>query len=709
MKHIAIKGLLFGGVLATTLCACDENAWNDEYLDGFEEPTITKTETVNYTMTSSDIKKMANMPANKTLARERGESDLLKAVGQQGFFTAQITPEAYAPAWLDSLSGVKGSIVYYLSEKSTLKLSFPTSDALPAELSGIQSAEDITIDEAQYQTVWGSETDYINAFSPSKPAAKAIPDLLASAISNPEEGQFAVVTYNVAGQDPVFGGGGTTPDPGPSFEMSNTIGSLTIGQAIEAKGIVTGICKQGYILTDLSGSTLVYYGSSFEIDAYAIGQQRTVAGTGDKFGGCLQIGTVTTDELEGTTEYTYPAPLDITAQVFEQFSADRQALKADNNGAAPVYGEIKGVTFSKTLNDDGSVKYVNFSVPGADASKATGSGYQVPNDVAGLLPVDVPTDIRGYVIGCSGKAYVTFLITEINGTPAKVKARSIASRAVNIASNEEKAVYSFNGSSWTACQDVLALNPADYAQMGVRSNLTATQAATYLPIYMSTKFPYAQEGAEYYIVYNLKDGDNTIANFTSRATYTGTEWSLTTINTDMMQFVRASKGNGWSNWVYDPSIYIDLPSGKGATSAPFWQACVDWVYEHIDVPEFGSESITSGTGYVTSYGNNDYYCGASAYQCNVDLRPGSARKQVPSVYGSMSDEQIVAQVKENFELRVMPAVLAEQYPDAQPGKGVDQYYVISFVMYNGSTNNEVIRYLVTAPGTFEFVDCTWNE
>lgn len=702
MKHIAIKGLLIGGTIATSLCACDENAWNDEYLDGFEKPTITKTETVSYTLTSADIKKIATLSANKALARERGESALLEAVGKQGFFTSQITPEAYAPAWLDSLSAVKGSIVYYLSEKSTLKLSFPTSDALPAELTGIQDAENITVDEAQYQEVWGSETDYINAFSPSKPASKSIPAILASAISNPEKGEFAVVTYNVAGQDPVFGGGSSTPDPGPSFEMSSTIGSLTIGQAIEAKGIVTGICKQGYILTDLSGSALVYYGSSFEIDSYAIGQQRTVAGTGDKFGGCLQIGTVTTDELEGTTEYTYPTPLDITGQVFEQFSTDRQALKAANDGAAPVYGEIKGATFVQSGN------YINFTVPGADKTKAEGSGYQVPQSIIDIMPFDTPVDVKGYIIGCSGKAYVTFLVTEVNGA-APAKARRIASRAVTVASDEEKAVYTFNGSAWTACTNVLALNSGDYTQMGVRSNLTTSQAATYLPIYMATKFPYAQEGAEYYIVYNLKDGDNTIANFTSRATYTGTEWSLTTINTDLMQFVRAGKGNGWSNWVYDPSVYIDLPAGKGASSADFWQACVDWVYEHVDVPEFGSESITSGTGYVTSFGNNDYYCGASAYQCNVDLRPGSARKQVPSVYDSMSDDEVVARVKENFELRVMPAVLAEFYPDAQPGKGIDQYYIISFVMYNGSSHNEVIRYLVTAPGTFEFVDCSWNE
>ncbi len=697
---------MIGAALATTLSACEENSWNDEYLDGFDAPTIIKKETVAYTMTAADIKKMAAMPANKAIARERGEVAQLEAVGANGFFTSAITPEYYAPAWLDSLSGVKGSFNYYLSEKSTIQLNFPTSDALPAELTGIQSGVQYTVSEADYQTVWGSETDFTEAFAPSKPAAKAIPGILLESVADAAEGDFAVVTYNVASQDPVFGGGSSTPEPEPEFEMSTTIASLKIGDPIEAAGIVTGICKQGYILTDLSGSTLIYYGSGFDMEPYAIGQQRKVSGTGGSFGGCLQIASAT-EELIGTQEYTYPTPLAITGEIFEQYSADRQALKAANNGGAPEYAEIKGATFTQSGN------YINFEVPGADKTKAEGSGYQVPATFNSLLNFNNPVDVKGYIIGCSGKAYVTFLVTEVNGqnpfaAPAKVAA--IGSRAgVALTSTEEKAVYKFNGTAWTACNDVLVLNAQDYAQMGATSNLTATQAATFLPVYMTTKFPYAQKDAVYYIVYNFKNGDDTIKNFTSRATFTGTDWAVTTVNNDMMQFVRAGKGNGWSNWVYDPSVYIDLPAGKGASSADFWQACVDWAYEHVDVPEFGAESITSGIGYVTSYGNNDYYTGASAYQCNIDLRASSARKQVPSVYGDMSDDDVVATMKKNFEDKVCPAVLAQLYPDAQPGKGVDLYYVISFVMYNGSSHDEVIRYLVTAPGTFTFVDCTWNE
>ncbi|MDE6368626.1 MAG: hypothetical protein K2K94_05250, partial [Muribaculaceae bacterium] len=595
MKHIAFKSLMLGATLATTLTACDENSWNDEYLDGFDTPTITKKETVAYTMTAADIKKLANMPANIKLAAERGESAELAAVAANGFFTSKVTPEAYAPAWLDSLSAVKGSIVYWLSEKSTLQLSFPTSDALPAELSGIQNGLQYTVTEADYQSVWNSETDFVEAFAPSKPASKYLGDILDENLDY-NVGDFVVVTYKQAGQDPVFGGS-STPEPTPGFEMSSTIGSLKVNASIEASGVVTALCKQGYILTDLSGSTLVYYGNNFDIDSYAVGQQRTVSGKGGCYGGCLQIAP-TGDELVGTQEYTYPTPIEMTGEVFEQFSVERQALKADNNGGAPVYGEIKGATFTQSGN------YINFEVPGADKSVAEGSGYQIPQNVADMLNFGNPVDVRGYVIGCSGKAYVTFLVTEVNGQkPASAPALLLPSRAgLAITSTEEKAVYKGTDDGWMPCNDVFALTANDYAQMGVASNLTSAQAETFLPIYLANKFPYAQEGATYYIVYNFKNGDNTIKNFTSRANYTGTEWTITTVNTDMMQFVRAGKGDGWSNWVYDPSVYIDLPAGRGASSADFWQACVDWAYEHVDVPVFGAESIISGIGYVTSYG-----------------------------------------------------------------------------------------------------------
>ena len=112
---------------------------------------------------------------------------------------------------------------------------------------------------------------------------------------------------------------------------------------------------------------------------------------------------------------------------------------------------------------------------------------------------------------------------------------------------------------------------------------------------------------------------------------------------------------------------------------------------------------------MTTFGNNEYFSGTSAYQCNVDLRPTAAKAQTPSIYGSMNDEEIVATLKKNFEEKVMPAVMAQVYPDAMPGEKVDQFYAVTYKYYTGSTLEAVIRFKVVEKGKFVFEDCTWNE
>ena len=698
MKSTAIKSLLIA-CAAVAVTSCDENSWNDEYLKGFEEPKITDVETVEYTLTSAEVIKIAKMKANIAIATERGELDLLAGVAAQGYFTEQITPEIYAPAYLDSIATVMGSPIFYLDDRSTLKLSFPTSIGLPAELSKIPAAERLTLDEADYQAAWGSETDFTEAFAPSKPASAFIPSYLNGKLPDAANGDFAVVTYNVAGQDPVFGG--TTP-PVEEFELSSVINTVKVnGGPYEVSGVITAICRQGYIITDNSGSILAYYGSSFVADNYAIGDQLKLTATGGCYGGALQL-TVSAENKMGNQKVTYPTPTYVDGSMLDDYLADLTAVADAGDGTLAEYAEVKGkITISGN--------YVNFAVDGA--ANATGSAYQCPNAMKALLTDGATVTMRGYIVSKSGSSYVNLLLTEVDGktpweAPAKFKA------GVTVSYETVSEVYEYNGSAWSAPSDITVLTNADYAAMGLGSynSLTTAQANTYLPIFLATHFPYAQNETVKYLVFNFYDGSNTIRNHCRRAVCNDGVWELNTINTDMNQFIKVAGDGGRSAWIYDPSVYINLPAGRNnAVSGPFYQACVDWVYENIDVPQFNAESITSGVGYVTSYGNNEYFAGTSAYQGNVDLRPTAARKQTPSVYGNMSDEDVVSTLKKNFEETVMPAVLANMYPDAMPGEKYDQYYVINFVTYNGTSSNETIRYKVTAKGTFEFADCTCNK
>ncbi len=98
MKNISIKPIAFLAC-ATLLTACDENAWND-HLDGFEEPPVySKTETVEYTLTSEDYQTIAKNSTNKSLAEEAGESEALAAIGTNGYFSTAEQARKYLPAF----------------------------------------------------------------------------------------------------------------------------------------------------------------------------------------------------------------------------------------------------------------------------------------------------------------------------------------------------------------------------------------------------------------------------------------------------------------------------------------------------------------------------------------------------------------------------------------------------------------------------------
>ena len=54
MKHNIFKGLLACGAMLA-LAGCSENAWNDEYLDGFEVPPVDdRIEELTYELTADE-------------------------------------------------------------------------------------------------------------------------------------------------------------------------------------------------------------------------------------------------------------------------------------------------------------------------------------------------------------------------------------------------------------------------------------------------------------------------------------------------------------------------------------------------------------------------------------------------------------------------------------------------------------------------------
>ena len=672
--------ILGAAIACLALTSCSENYWNDHELDGFEVPTLTDVKTIEYTLTATDYATLASNSTNKALAGSTLASEL-KAVGTQGYFTDRITAREYVPALL-----ADPSFPYFtLSNGSSIRLTYQTYTGLPAEAVQATEAKTYVVTEENYQEVWESDNDYVTAFAPSHPASKYVPSLLAAAFPDAAEGDLAVANYQESQVDPVFN---AAPDPDvPEWKPSEVIASLSVGDQTTITAYVTAIATNGFIATDATGSIFVYMGNTFDAASYSIGDQVTIAGEISSYNRGLQVaGSSAEIEITGKGSYTYPTPVSYTGAAL-----DKVLDRTDNEPA--YFGTLTGTVKVSGNN-------INIAVDGAET--AQGSIYYATDDLKALLTDGASVTVNGYLIAIAGKRYCNFVATEIIPAATAEASATVAAAAlsrsasVQVASTDVNTMYRYTSGRWVAASEFTVLNHSDYQAMGQRyDNLSNEDPATFIPKFCNTNYPYAHEGDVRYIVYNYY-ASSTTTRRCDVLTYDGTEWTIDNgIATETSQFVMTG-----GKWIYDPNVTITLPAGRGIEiSTLYYQTCVDWVAANIDKP--------TGATYVTSYGNNEYYTGASAYQGNVDLRASSARAQYAKGYEGMTDDQVVETMKKRFAEQVFPAALGIIHPTAAPIDGVDVIYTINFSVYNGTTTAYTIRYRVVAQGTFEFIDCNW--
>lgn len=668
-KYINRLAILSGCMIA--LAGCDDNSWNDK-LDGFEEPSVTDVQTIDYTLTANDYKLLADNSTNKALAEAAGQSSALSAVGKQGYLTNVITAREYIPALLSD-----PKFPYFaLSDGSAMKVTYRTTAEMPAEIEAAVNAEKYTLTEADYQEVWGSETDFAESFAPSHTAARRLPALLKKIFPSAQAGDYMIVNYNTSDTDPVFN---TEPEE-PEFTLSSVLGSIKKGDAVEINGYVAAISTQGPIVTDASGSVFVYQPNGNS--DLKIGDQVVISSTVDSYNFGYQIARNSDVEVQGTQTVTYPAAKTWTGAEIDKFVADAMAEGAEP--IKPVYSKFTGKVSV-------SGNYINIALDGTSVQL---SPYGAGADLKALLPDGATVTLEGYVMAIASKGkYFNTIVTKVGDT--KISTLAVGSRAATVNSVSENALYTFDGSAWAPAANTTVLSHADYQAMGQRyDNLSGETPAALLPVYLKQKYPYAVADDSKFVVYYYYNGSATVTRC-DQYTYDGSAWVLNDgITEETAQFVR----NG-GKWMYDPNVTITLPAGRGiAISTLYFQTCVDWV----------KNNVPDGAAYVSSYGNNEYYCGTSAYQGNVDLRPSAAKTQYPG-YDSMTDDEVVALEKKRFETEVFPAALSILHPDAMPVSGLTVLYTINFYYYTGTTQPATIVYEVTGPAKFTFVSCTWNE
>lgn len=678
MKIKIFNAMLFSAGLMA-LASCSENSWNDK-LDGFEEPTLGDVKTVAYTLTAADYKTLAGLSDNKAIAGESGAA-ALAAIGTQGYFSTQEEAAAYLPALIAS-----SNFPYFtLDNGSSVNITYDVAVSADATVTGLNAAKSYTVTDAQYLAAWGGNPEaFVKAFSPANPAADHLQAVLAEDYPDAAEGTYAFVQYNEAEKEPAF-------DP----VVYTDIDKVTIGQEVTLKGVVSGVNVQGFMLTDETGTLLVYSGKNFDASPYLIGQSVSVSGKGGSYNGGLQLGNPAETSFSGAEGMNYPTPTELTGALADTKLQEYIDAYNAGKGLMATYVEVTGKVTS-------TGNYCNFTIPGA--AKAVGSLYQPDDATKQAFVVGEDVTVRGWLLSASSGKYVNICATEINGNPVVAEAEISVPEPVPspIDYTTMYAAYTFNGTKWSVA-DCTVLQAADYRAMGQSYDNFSDAAVVEadLPIFLKQKYPYAKAEDVKYVAYRWYE--NRVTSWlTVKMIFDGTEWHADAIATTTSQFVKAS-----GKWNYDPSVVLNLVrSGDTSLSKTVYQACVDWVYEHIDVP-LGSTSITSGVGYVTKYGNNEYYAGTSAYQNDVDLRVASARGQYAAGYEGMTDEAALEAMKTRFAEEVMPGALSMLYPDADTVPGVEVTYTVNFVWYDGSNHDGQVVYKVVGKGQFELIGQTW--
>lgn len=220
-------------------------------------------------------------------------------------------------------------------------------------------------------------------------------------------------------------GGGETPEP-----AGNTIAAVcaaAAGSAADLKDVlVTGVTTQSYVITDETGSILVFVKADPKVK---VGDKVNVAGTTGEHNGLIQIATPTTTVVSSNNAVTYPAPLEFT-----------EANLADTP---------KKVTYvSFTGNVKKNNKYYNIYI-GSVTDKDLSLSYY-PGNMDAFVDCDIK--VKGWFVG--GGTHYQIVATEVEKVETTGPKFSVSTTALTAKAGDTSASFDVKGNvKWTVSSD----------------------------------------------------------------------------------------------------------------------------------------------------------------------------------------------------------------------------------------------------------------
>lgn len=220
-------------------------------------------------------------------------------------------------------------------------------------------------------------------------------------------------------------GGGETPEP-----AGNTIAAVcaaSAGSAADLKDVlVTGVTTQSYVITDETGSVLVFVKADPKVK---VGDKVNVAGTTGEHNGLIQITAPTTTVVSSNNTVTYPAPLEFT-----------EANLADTP---------KKVTYvSFTGNVKKNNQYYNIYI-GSVTDKDLSLSYYTGNMDEF---VDCDIKVKGWYVG--GGTHYQIVATEVEKVETTGPKFSVSTTALTAKAGDTSASFDVKGNvKWTVASD----------------------------------------------------------------------------------------------------------------------------------------------------------------------------------------------------------------------------------------------------------------
>lgn len=242
-------------------------------------------------------------------------------------------------------------------------------------------------------------------------------------------------------------GGGDTP---ARLENIAAVCAAAAGSAADLKDVlVTGVTTQSYVITDETGSVLVFVKADPKVK---VGDKVNVAGTTGEHNGLIQITAPTTTVVSSNNTVTYPAPLEFT-----------EANLADTP---------KKVTYvSFTGNVKKNNQYYNIYI-GSVTDKGLSLSYYTGNMDEF---VDCDIKVKGWYVG--GGTHYQIVATEVEKVETTGPKFSLSTTALTAKAGDTSASFDVKGNvKWIVASDNAAYTVSPASGDGA-GTVTVTFAA----------------------------------------------------------------------------------------------------------------------------------------------------------------------------------------------------------------------------------------